>query len=105
MSLNTERNNTYLAEASISPHITTTCDSLKYTIITFWRETSPNYLPSGNKGSSPNIRCFLKAHYNHKLKINTTANVLTIKDNQGSFLADVVGNEWAGILGEFSCLN
>ena len=31
--LNTERNNTYLAEASISPHFTTTCDFDKYTII------------------------------------------------------------------------
>ena len=31
--LNTERNNTYLVEASISPHFTTTCDFDKYTIV------------------------------------------------------------------------
>ena len=31
--LNTERNNTYLAEASISPHFTTTWDFDKYTIL------------------------------------------------------------------------
>ena len=73
--LKTECNN--LAEASISPHFTTTCDFDKYMytiIITFWRETSPKSLPSGNRGPSPNItcRCFLKTHYNHKLKIDTT---------------------------------
>ena len=43
--LNTERNNTYLAEASISPHFTTTCDFDKYTIIiAFWRKPSPKSL-------------------------------------------------------------
>ena len=53
-----------------SQHCTTTCDFDKYiVIITFWRETSP----PGNKGSSQNIRWFLKAHYNQKLKINITA--------------------------------
>ena len=53
-----------------SQHCTITCDFDKcIVIITFWRETSP----PGNKGSSQNIRWFLKAHYNHRLKINITA--------------------------------
>ena len=42
-------------------------------IITFWRETSPKSLPPGNRGSTQNIRWFLKTHYNHQLKINITA--------------------------------
>ena len=71
--------------------------------ITFWWETSPKSLPSGNKGSSPD-EMFLQTHYNHKLKIISLQNVLIIKDNQ-VFLVDGVGNEWAGILGKFSCLN
>ena len=53
-----------------SQHCTTTCDFDKYiVIITFWRETSP----PGNKGSSQNIRWFLKTNYNYQLKINITA--------------------------------
>ena len=42
-------------------------------IIAFWRETSPKSLPPGNRGSTQNIRWFLKTHYNHQLKINITA--------------------------------
>ena len=41
-------------------------------MITFW-ETSPKSLPSGNKGSTQNIRWFLKTHDNHQSKINITA--------------------------------
>ena len=30
-------------------------------------------MPPGNRGSTQNIRWFLKTHYNHQLKINITA--------------------------------
>ena len=72
--LNKQRNNTYLAEASILPYCTTACNYDKYiTIITFWRETAPKSLPPRNKGSSQwNIKWFLKTHYNHQSKINIT---------------------------------
>ena len=53
-----------------SQRCTITCDFDKcIVIITFWREPSP----PGNKGSSQNIRWFLKTHYSHQLKINITA--------------------------------
>ena len=73
--LNKERNNTYLAEASIFPRCTTACNIDKYSImITFWRETSAKSLPPGNsEGSSQNITWFLKTHFNHQFKINITA--------------------------------
>ena len=100
--LNTERNNTYLAEASISPHFTTTCDFVKYTIIiTFWRGTSAKSLPSGNKGSSPNIRCFLKTHYNHKLKINTTAKRSYHQRQSSFFWQTGLGMDGLGYWGNF----
>ena len=34
---------------------------------------SAKSLPPGNRGSTQNIRWFLKTHYNHQLKINITA--------------------------------
>ena len=64
--LNKERNNTYLAEASIFP-------TLYHYMLIKWREISPKSLPPGNKGSTQHIRWFLKTHYNHHLKINITA--------------------------------
>ena len=61
----------YLAQASLFP--TLYHYMLLIIIITFWRETSPKSLPPGNKGSTQNIRWFLKTHYNHQIKINITA--------------------------------
>ena len=85
-----------------SQHCTTTCDFDKYiVIITFWRETSP----PGNKGSSQNIRWFLKTHYNHQLTINVTAKrSYQLKIIKFFFLAAGVLGGW-GYWGEFSCLN
>ena len=72
---------------------------------TFWRETSPKSLPPGNRGSTQNIRWFLKTHYNHKLKISITAKrSYQIKIIKVFFFGRRVCG-WVGILGEFSCLN
>ena len=83
--------------------------------ITFWRETSPQFLPPGSKESSRNIRWFLKTHYNHQLKINITAkrsyqSKIMNRNNQRSssffsFSAGRVVDGWAGILREFPWLN
>ena len=64
-------------------------------MITFWRETSPKSLPPGNKGSTKNIRWFLKTHYNHQLKINITAKrSYQLKIIKFFFLADGVLGGW-----------
>ena len=71
-------------------------------MITFWRETSPKSLPPGNKGSTKNIRWFLKTHYNHQLKINITAKRSYQLKIIKFFSFGRRGSGWVGILGEFS---
>ena len=99
--LDKELNNTYLAEASIFPHCTIARNFDKYSIIiTFWRETSPK--PGNSKGSSQNIRWFLKALFNHQLKINTTAKrSYQSKIIKFFFLAGGVVDVWPGYWGDF----
>jgi len=70
--------------------------------ITFWQETSPKSLPRQNKGSSQNIRWFLKTYYNHQLKINIAAK-RSYQWKIIKFFFGRLGCEWVGILGEFSC--
>ena len=55
-----------------SQHCTTT-GYLNYHNYILAGNISPKSLPPGNRGSTQNIRWFLKTHYNHQLKISITA--------------------------------